>query len=101
MYGAGGGRWTVRLGGVSYIYCDTLPSMVQYSTVLYSTLQYSTVYRRPYSTFMIYTTLDKNGHNCIMIYTTLDKNGHNCINKLRNKVVSKIYNELCCKRHSN
>merc|ERR1711867_378146 len=59
---------------------------VWYIIVRYSILQYSTVYRRPYSKF----TVD----------TTLDNSGHKCINKLRNKLGCKIFNELCSKRHS-
>ena len=69
MYGPGGGRWKVRVGGddgtfdAKYLKYSTVRyiivrySIVQYSTVLYSTLQYNTVYIGPYSSkFMIDTT---------------------------------------------
>ena len=46
-------------GGQHKMTGDTVWSTVyKYSIVLYSTLQYSTVYRRPYSKFMVDTTLD-------------------------------------------
>ena len=60
MYGPGGGRWKVRVGGddgtfdAKYLKYSTVRyiivrySIVQYSTVLYSTLQYNTVYIGPY-----------------------------------------------------
>ena len=75
MYGPGGGRWKVRVGGddgtfdAKYLKYSTVRyiivrySIVQYSTVLYSTLQYNTVYIGPYSKFMIDTTVDNNGNN--------------------------------------
>ena len=70
---------TVQYSRVKY-------STVQYITVLYSTLQYTTVYRRPYSKFMIDTIVDNSGQKFI--------------NKLRKNLGSKIFNELCSKRHS-
>ena len=42
MYGPGGGRWRVRVGGGwRHFWCEIFK--VQYSTVHYSTVQYSTV----------------------------------------------------------
>ena len=58
MYGPGGGRWTVRVGGGDGGTFDA--KYLKYSTVRYIIVRCSIV---QYSTVLYRTTVDNNGHN--------------------------------------
>ena len=63
MYGPGGGRWKVRVGGGWWhFWCEIFK--VQYSTVHYSTVQYSTV---QYSTVQYSTVQYSNVQNSMKL----------------------------------